>query len=65
MKTLPKFDETEITIADGVITVKQTANYRSESIRIPVALWDTFVDAVIAEIYPEELAPAYPDTVQP
>jgi len=63
MKTLPRFDETEITVEDGVITIKQI--YNSRSIAIPVALWGTVMDAVNAEVFTDENQPIYPDTVTP
>lgn len=65
MKTLPRFDETEISVEDGVITIKQVQSYNTRSIQIPVALWGTFVDAVSEEVYPYPEAAPYPDTVQP
>lgn len=55
MKTLPRFDETEITVADGIITIKQTTRlYDTSSIQIPVAMWGTLCDLVSEEIYPDE-----------
>lgn len=65
MKTLPRFDQTEITVEDGVITIKQMKSYNSRSIDIPVALWGTFMDAVNAEVFTDENQPIYPDTVTP
>lgn len=50
MTTLPKFDETEITIENDIITIKQSRYYNYHSIEIPVSLWATFAHAIDREI---------------
>lgn len=64
MKTLPRFDETEITVANDVITITQTRSYNRSSISIPVALWETFYYAVMDEL-PMQALTAMPETVEP
>ena len=50
MTTLPKFEETEITVEDGIIEIHQHRNYSSQIIRIPVDLWGRFSQTVYSEI---------------
>lgn len=50
MTTLPKFDETEITVENEIITIRQNRNYSAHRIEIPVSLWATFAHAIDKEI---------------
>ena len=47
MTTLPRFDETEVTVTEGVIKIAQRSrNYSTATIEIPTIMWATFQDAV-------------------
>ena len=50
MTTLPKFEETEITVEDGIIEIHQHRNYTAHILRIPVDLWGLFSQTVYSEI---------------
>jgi hypothetical protein len=50
MTTLPKFEETEITVEDGIIEIHQHRNYSVNILRIPISLWGMFSQTVYSEI---------------
>ena len=50
MTTLPKFEETEITVEDGIIEIHQHRNYTANTLRIPVDLWGRFSQTVYSEM---------------
>lgn len=43
---LPKFDETEIEVVDGVIVITQYKSYSSQKIEIPVHTWFSLTEIV-------------------
>lgn len=50
MTTLPKFEETEITVEDEVITIVQHRDYSANTVKIPVSFWFKFAKTIDSEI---------------
>lgn len=50
MQTIKEFPETQISVEDGVITIRQTSrSYSTSRIEIPILLWDTVCDIINTE----------------
>ena len=50
MKTIPAFPETEIKAVNGIITITQELDYRTNVIKIPGVLWTYFCEQVEEQV---------------
>ena len=55
MQTIKEFPETQISVEEGVITIRQTnRSYSTNRIEIPILLWDTVCDIIATEFENQE-----------
>jgi hypothetical protein len=51
MTKLPKFDETSISVEDGVLSIQQmNSSYQISTIKVPLDLWPLVYEVALTEI---------------